>query len=98
MVIAFLSQRESLQKLPFVMSQSSEMLGCQWFGIKDIKIVVSRIREIVKEVWGTSIIISSSFYFFNKTDFEQYILNKVDETHEYNLYSKLNVSNSSCFN
>ena len=32
------SLRKILQNLPFVMSQSCEMQGCQWYGIKRTKL------------------------------------------------------------
>ena len=57
----------------FVMSQNCEKQGCQWCVVKQTK-KCFRIVEIVEKGMGHLLITASCSHFFNKTDFEQYLL------------------------
>ena len=54
------------------MSQNCEMRGCQWQEVKRIKVFAK--NKIVEKGLGHLFITSRCSHFFNKIDFEQYLL------------------------
>ena len=54
--------------MSFAMAQNREILGCQWYGVKQIKSIFGT-RGIVEKGLGYLLVSSSSSDFFNKTDF-----------------------------
>ena len=64
-----------LQSHPFLVSRNFEILGYQSTESNGLNLF-SRIRGIVEQGLRHFFITSSRFDFFNKTDLEQYLLNK----------------------
>ena len=65
--------QEILQCHPFLMLKKFETQGCQWYRVKGIKSIFADRGSSGKRL-GLFFITSSSPHFFNKTNFELYLL------------------------
>ena len=66
--------QEILHSHPFLKSQKFKMQGCQWYGVKGIKFICldkGKSSTRLGHLFITSS--TSSSYFFNKTNLEQYL-------------------------
>ena len=59
---------------PLVMPKVCKIQGCQCYKVKRINSHICKIRAIVEKGSGNLFITPNSFYFFNKTDFEQFFV------------------------